>query len=116
MRRTATLVVLVPAAVAVIVFSLANRHPVAFSLDPVSEGSSALSVELPLYWLLFAALAIGVVIGGVATWIGQGKWRREARRERAEALRWRREAERRRQAVPPAGPALPAPGRGDEAA
>jgi len=36
---------------------------------------------------------IGVVAGGVAVWFAQGRYRRAARRSRAEADRWRAEAE-----------------------
>jgi hypothetical protein len=42
-------------------------------------------------------LAVGIVIGGVATWVRQGRWRQAARAERANADRLRREAERLRE-------------------
>ena len=47
-----------------------------------------------MFVLLFAALAIGVVIGGVAAWLGQSKWRFAARLERSNIARLRREVER----------------------
>jgi len=78
---------------------------VIFSLDPFRSSDPAVAVSVPLFWLLFATLAIGVLVGGIATWFGQGKWRKAARHEHAELVRTRREVERR----PPAGPALPAP-------
>ena len=43
---------------------------------------------------LFGALLVGVVIGGMAMWITQGRWRRIARRRGAEAVRWQAEADR----------------------
>ena len=44
--------------------------------------------------LLLAALIIGVVMGGLATWITQRRWRRIARTRAADAARWRAEADR----------------------
>jgi uncharacterized membrane protein len=37
---------------------------------------------------------IGIVIGGLATWVTQARWRRTARRRAAEAQRWQSEADR----------------------
>ena len=36
----------------------------------------------------------GVVLGGVATWMTQCKWRRTARSRALDALRWQAEADR----------------------
>ena len=35
---------------------------------------------LPLFVVIFAALILGVLIGGVAAWLRQGKWRRAVRK------------------------------------
>ena len=93
MRRFLFLFVVLPLSIVVIVLSVANRALVTFSLDPFSA-VPALSVTAPLFVFLFATLALGVLVGGIAAWIGQGKWRRMARTERANALRMREEAER----------------------
>jgi hypothetical protein len=42
----------------------------------------------------FGALLVGVVLGGLATWLAQARWRRGARRAEAETQRRRAEAER----------------------
>jgi uncharacterized integral membrane protein len=97
MRRFLTLFVLFPVAIVVVVLSVANRGPVAFSLDPIGAGSTGWTVSAPLYVFLFAALAVGILIGGVATWIRQGRWRQAARAERANAERLQRETERLRE-------------------
>jgi uncharacterized integral membrane protein len=121
MRRFLTLFVLFPIAIVVVVLSVANRGSVAFSLDPIGAGSTGWTVSAPLYVFLFAALAVGILIGGVATWIRQGRWRQAARAERASADRFRRETERLRerleavQAASPSAGALSPPGNRDAA-
>jgi uncharacterized integral membrane protein len=122
MRRFLTLFVLLPVAVIAIVLSVANRGSVTFSLDPIGAGSTGWAATGPLYVFLFAALAAGILIGGVATWLGQARWRQAARAERANAERLRRDVERLRErleAVQAAGarsgPALAPPGDRDAA-
>ena len=78
------------------------------SLDPFGGAAPRWSIELPLFILLFATLGLGILIGGIATWFGQGKWRRAARAERANAARLRQEVERLRERVS-TGPALAPP-------
>jgi uncharacterized integral membrane protein len=94
MRRVLFLIILVPLAIVMVILSVANRSPVVFSLDPF--GGNALSFSGPLFVFLFAALLLGVIIGGVATWLRQGRWRHAARVARAEAGRLRGELERQR--------------------
>lgn len=120
MKRLIAVLIFGPLAILLVVLAVANRALVRLSVDPFNPGSAGLSIDLPLYFVAFGALAIGVLLGGVAVWLRQGRYRRSARREHNEAVRWQREAERAqtRPAVPPstlpslpAGPALPAPGR-----
>ncbi len=116
MRKFAWIVIGLPLAAIVLVLAVINRHPVTLSLDPFSPEAPALSITLPLFMLLFAAVAIGVVLGGCLTWLGQGKWRRQARDQRKEAAKLRMQAERREHqaaAAQPAAaqPSLPPPGR-----
>jgi hypothetical protein len=85
--------VVLPFSIAIVVLAVANRGLVTFSLDPISA-VPALSITAPLFVFLFATLALGVLAGGIAAWIGQGKWRRMARSERAYALRMQEEAKR----------------------
>ncbi len=94
MKRAIKLLLLIPVVVVVVALSVANRHSVTFSIDPFGGNDPTFSYSIPLYWLLFAALAVGVVIGGVAAWAGQSKWRRAARHEHAEIERIKREQER----------------------
>ena len=94
MRRFLFFVVLLPLGVVAVALSVANRGPITVSLNPLTEIGPAWQLTLPLFVLLFAVLAIGVVIGGVSAWLGQSKWRFAARMERSNIARLRREVER----------------------
>jgi hypothetical protein len=64
-------------------------------------------VTLPLFVFLFLAVAIGMVVGSLATWIKQGRYRRLARQRGVEAENLRQAVSRAPAA--PQGPALPKP-------
>lgn len=83
--RIVLVVVVVPLAVILIALAVANRGAVAFTLDPFNPGNPALSWSLPLFVLLFASLVAGLLIGSLATWLRQGRYRKLARRRSAEA-------------------------------
>ncbi|MET3888978.1 putative integral membrane protein [Bosea sp. OAE506] len=98
--------VLVPIALAVVLFAVANRAPVRVSFDPVSRDAPQFAYDIPLFAVVLVALAIGVLIGGFAAWMAQGKHRKAARRNRREAEALRSETQMLRAAVPDS--ALPA--------
>ena len=75
LRRIVAAIVLVPLAVVIIAFAVANRRIVTVSFDPFSAGEPAASVTLPLFVLVILLLIVGVLIGGLASWLRQGKWR-----------------------------------------
>jgi uncharacterized integral membrane protein len=79
-RRIVTMLIVVPLAVIIIAFAVANRQSVTVSFDPFTATSPAYAMTLPLFALIFALLILGVLIGGIAAWIGQTKWRRTARK------------------------------------
>jgi uncharacterized integral membrane protein len=78
-RKIVTAIILVPLAAVIITFAVANRQAVTVSLDPFSAASPAYAATLPLFAVIFAVLILGVIVGGIAAWIGQSKWRRRAR-------------------------------------
>jgi uncharacterized integral membrane protein len=94
LRRFVLLLVAVPAAILLVTLAVTNRHGVRLVLDPFRPDEPVLSLVLPFYVYLFAVLLIGIVIGGLAMWVTQGRWRRTARRRTAESLRWQAEADR----------------------
>ena len=83
LNRLMTVLVLIPLAIVLIALAVANRAPVAFTIDPFNPGNPGLTASLPLFVLLFAALALGLVIGGIVTWLRQGRYRKAARRHDA---------------------------------
>jgi hypothetical protein len=94
LRRALSLLLTFVAAIVLVALAVANRHDVRLVLDPFNPRDPVLAAELPLYGFLLAALILGVVIGGLTAWIGQGKWRRLSRVRAQDAIRWKAEAER----------------------
>jgi uncharacterized integral membrane protein len=93
-HRIIRLVVILPAVAVLAAIGLANTQDVRLALDPFRPGDPALSLVLPFYVWLLAALILGVLIGGLASWGTQARWRRSARRSEAEMQRWKAEADR----------------------
>jgi uncharacterized integral membrane protein len=90
MRKFFRTVLLVLLGVIIVDFSLANRHFVTVSFDPFASGDSAF--DLPpqrLFVVIIAALMLGVLVGGSATWFRQRRWRRAARQHEADAREMR---------------------------
>jgi len=99
-------------AVVVVLLAVANRDPVRLSFDPFSP-EPVFSVSPPLYAILFAAVALGIVVGGIGAWLGQSKTRTRARMHRREADRLQREAAYLKtfgSTEPAGGPTYAAPG------
>ena len=79
-RKVVAAIILVPLAVVIIAFAVANRQIATVSLDPFSSEHPAASLTLPLFALVIVLLVIGALIGGIAAWLRQARWRRTARR------------------------------------
>lgn len=107
LNRFLTIAVFIPLAVVLIALAVANRAPVDFTIDPFNPGNPGLTVTLPLFIYLFGALGLGLVVGSVATWIKQGRYRKLARQREVELA----SVSARRPAAEAAGahPALPGP-------
>lgn len=90
--RALTVIVAVPVAALLILFAMANRSFVAVSVDPFGSGNYAF--QMPLFLVIFLAVMAGIIIGGAADWLRQGRHRREARRNRAEMQRLELESAR----------------------
>jgi uncharacterized integral membrane protein len=79
-HKIVTAIIVVPLAAVIVAFAVANRQAVTVSFDPFSAASPAYAATLPLFAIIFVVLILGVLIGGIAAWIRQSKWRRGARR------------------------------------
>lgn len=82
--------VLLPVAIVVVLLAVANRESVRLSLDPFSP-EPVFAFSMPVYVLVFAAVALGIVVGGIGAWLGQGDVRARARHHRRERERLERE-------------------------
>ncbi|WP_417693976.1 LapA family protein [Roseibium sp.] len=103
---------LVTVAIVLIPLSVSNRHPVTLALNPFDPSDPRFAIpNIPLFWVIFASLAVGIVLGGVGAWAKQGKWRKEARQKRREVKKWQGEAEHLREITEPEStrPGLPSP-------
>lgn len=94
LKRILWLIITFPAAILLVILAVANRHDVQLVLDPFNPGNPVLAASMPFYVYLLLALVVGVILGGIATWMAQGKWRQTARRRTQDAARWRADAER----------------------
>ncbi|POF34121.1 lipopolysaccharide assembly protein LapA domain-containing protein [Roseibium marinum] len=105
MTRFVKNVILFAIAVVLVPLSVANRHTVSLSLNPFDPQDPRLTLtDIPLFWVIFASLGIGVIVGGLGAWAKQGRWRKEARVKRREADKWHKEADQLREITPAAQP------------
>jgi len=79
-RKIATVLVLFPIAALIVMFAVANRAAVTLAFDPFGTQPPMFAAVLPLFIVLLATLIAGVIVGGIASWMRQAKWRRHARR------------------------------------
>ena len=91
--------ILTPVAILIVTFAIMNRQIVPVVIDPFGSDIPGLRFEAPLFFVMFAAAMAGVIAGGLATWIAQGRHRRALRDARADLSQMRAEAERMRNAV-----------------
>ena len=94
LKRIFSVLIAFPIAIFLVALAVINRHEVRMVLDHFKPQAPSLAVELPLYIYLFGALLLGVVIGGMAVWMGQGRWRKTARVRAHEVRLWQSEANR----------------------
>jgi uncharacterized integral membrane protein len=92
-RKLVFWLVLVPLAIVILMFAVANREIVTVSFDPFSATRPAASVSVPLFVLIFSLVILGVIIGGIAAWLRQSGYRRAARLRHSDVAALRREIE-----------------------
>ncbi len=84
MKRILSWLFGLPVAIILIAFAIANRQFIDVSFDPLSADSPLLVVPMPIWALVFGGIFIGLIAGGIAAWLRQGKWRKTARQVRNE--------------------------------
>ncbi|QGM97694.1 lipopolysaccharide assembly protein LapA domain-containing protein [Methylocystis parvus] len=98
MKSVMRIIVFVPLALVILFFSMANRGPVKIGLDPFAASDAAAPyIEAPLFLVVLASMAVGVLAGGVSSWLGHLPVRRAAKIARTEAKKTRLEIEKLRQ-------------------
>jgi len=55
------------------------REIIAVSFDPFDTAHPAFALKMPLFVLIFALVGTGVLVGGIAAWLKQHRWRMRAR-------------------------------------
>ncbi|MCX7339179.1 MAG: LapA family protein [Hyphomicrobiales bacterium] len=87
MWRFLKLLITLPVMLAIILFAVANRQSIRVSFDPFSTDPPRFFLDMPLFGLALAILALGVLIGGLAVWLSQGRHRKAERRLKREVTR-----------------------------
>jgi uncharacterized integral membrane protein len=87
MLRFLKLLIAIPALLAIVLFAVANRQVVRVSFDPFSREAPASFLDIPLFAVALIALMLGVVVGGVAAWLAQGRHRKAERQLKREVSR-----------------------------
>jgi hypothetical protein len=105
-RKFITALILVPLAIAFAAFAVANRQTIVISFDPFDQAHPAFVLPVPLFALILTLVIGGVVIGGVAAWLKQSKWRRAARLADAQARDLRIELDRLKRSVGASEPSV----------
>ena len=91
MRKFFTALIVIPLGLLFVVFAVANRHFVTVSFDPFNSRDPSIAIAMPLFAVIILVAILGVLAGGIATWLRQGYWRRAARLHEADARQARAE-------------------------
>lgn len=108
MLRLLKFLLILPLAIVLVLFGVANRQIVTLVVDPLSPAAEAFKVSVPLFVFFFGTLALGAVIGSVTTWLAQGRHRKAERQFRRERDRLQDECTRLKAQSTPASSMLPA--------
>jgi uncharacterized integral membrane protein len=79
LRKFVSWVILLLITAVIVSFAVANRNYITVNLDPVGITNPPLTASLKLWVLALGMAILGVIIGGIAVWLRQGRWRRNTR-------------------------------------
>ncbi len=92
LSKLLTLLIGLPLAILLVVFCVVNRHPVTISLD-IFGTTPQFALTLPTFVLLIICVIIGLVLGGLGTWLTQAHYRSKSSRRRREIENLRHEVD-----------------------
>lgn len=102
LKRIVSWLVLLPLALLLVIFAMANRQSVVINFDPLSQTAPLVPpLSLPMFVVIYALLLVGIVLGGIAVWATQGKHRKAKRAYKREAEALHREVDALRKPVRP---------------
>lgn len=95
MLRLIKYLVLVLIALVLVVLALANRDAVTLNLLPADmaawAGVDVTPIELPLFLVIFGGVAVGLLIGRIAEWLREYRYRADAKQQRRARTKLERE-------------------------
>ena len=97
LKRLVFVLVVVPIALIILALAVANRDLVDLNYNPITPDFPGMQITQPLFVFLFITFALGAIVGGIAVWMSQSHYRRNAREREAEAEEWRYKADRERE-------------------
>jgi uncharacterized integral membrane protein len=93
-RKLVLALIVVPLALVLVTLAVVNRAETTLILDPFGGSEGSYALHAPFFLFLLGAFALGLVVGGTATWFRQGKWRRTAREGARETRELRLQTDR----------------------
>ena len=96
-KRLIFIVVVLPIALVLLALAVANRQEVALNWNPFRPDFPGHQVAAPMFVFLFLVFALGMIVGSMATWLRQSRYRKQARAKQAEVEEWRYKADRERE-------------------
>jgi hypothetical protein len=78
-------IILLPILVAVVLIAVANDQTVTVHFNPFDTSDQVLRIDAALYQVAFAVFVLGVVFGGLLTWLGRLRRRGRTPPRQAEA-------------------------------
>ncbi len=96
-NRLTMIFILVPIGIIVLALAVANRQSVTLAVPPDVGGEPLFSATLPLFAVVFISILVGMIIGSCATWLKQGRYRKEAQLQKTEATKATFEAQKQKE-------------------
>ncbi len=85
MKKILRWLIVFPVGAILVLFLIANRTPIALSLDPLSTTAPAIATPaLPLWFWLMLALLTGFLLGAAGMWVSDRELRIRAKADRLE--------------------------------